>query len=79
MFNKMVDGNQLTVQFHVDNLNASHQNKQVMRDFVNSLWEEFKEDKLTENEGLLHAYLGLQLITPYQEKLCSQCLTTWRM
>ena len=51
-FNKMVDSHQLTVQFNVDDLKASHQNKNVLQQFVNNLRAEFgKEDKLTETKG----------------------------
>ena len=54
-FNKIINANKLIVQFHVNNLKVSHQSKQLLRNFVNVLQEEFgKEDKLTENEGLAH-------------------------
>ena len=33
-FNKMVDGQQLTVQFHVDDLKASHRNHKVLDEFL---------------------------------------------
>ena len=59
-FNKMVNGNQLTIQFHVDDLKASHHDPDVLRDIVNWLRKEFgKEHQLTENIGKLHDYLGI--------------------
>ena len=36
-FNKIVNGNQLTVQFHVDDLKASHCDPEVLKEFVNQL------------------------------------------
>ena len=36
-FNKMVDGEQLTVQFHVDDLKASHKDQKVLDDFLDNL------------------------------------------
>ena len=36
-FNKIVNGNQLMVQFHVDDLKASHHNPEVLKEFVNQL------------------------------------------
>lgn len=61
-FNKIVDGHQLTVQFHVNDLKASQQNKNVLQEFINKLRAEFsKEDKLMENKGLIHDYLGITI------------------
>ena len=61
-FNKVVNGNQLTVQFHVDDLKASHRDPEVLKEFVNQLREEFgKEHHLSENIGKLHDYLGITI------------------
>lgn len=61
-FNKIVNGNQLTVQFHVDDLKASHCDLEVLKEFVNQLRKEFgKEHKLSENVGNLHDYLGIRI------------------
>ena len=40
-FNKIVNGEQLNVQFHVDSLKASHEEDKVLTDFVNVLRQEF--------------------------------------
>ena len=54
-FNKMVNGEQITVQFHVDDLKVSHKEQSILEDFLKDLRDEFgQEDKLTENKGLVH-------------------------
>ena len=61
-FNKMVNGEQITVQFHVDNLKVSHKDQAVLEDFLSNLRDEFgQEDKLTENKGLVYEYLGITI------------------
>lgn len=61
-FNKMVDGEQLTVQFHVDDLKALHKSELVLKQFVSNLKKEFgKEDELSECVGKVHDYLGMTL------------------
>ena len=61
-FNKMVNGNQLTVQFHVDNLKESHLDPEVLKEFANQLRKEFgKEHELRKNIGNLHDYLGITI------------------
>ena len=53
-FNKMVNGEQVTVQFHVDDLKVSHKYQSVLNDFLNKFRSEFgQEDELTENKGLV--------------------------
>ena len=34
VFNKMVNGEQLTVQFHADDLKASHKEQKVLDNFI---------------------------------------------
>ena len=61
-FNKMVNGEQITVQFHVDDLKVSHKENSVLDDFLKFLRDELgQEDKLTENKGLVHEYLGITI------------------
>ena len=60
--NKMVNGEQITVQFHVDNLNVSHKDQAVLEGFLSNLRSEFgQEDKLMENKGLVNKYLGITI------------------
>ena len=55
----MVNREQITVQFHVDDLKVSHKDEAVLQDFFTDLRDEFgQEDKLTESKGLLHKFLG---------------------
>ena len=58
----MVNGEQITVQFHVDDLKVSHKDETVLEDFLTNLRDEFgQEDELTENKGLVHEYLGMTI------------------
>ena len=76
-FNKMVNGEQVTVQFHVDDLKVSHKDQAVLDNFLNDLKSEFgQEDELTENKGLVHKYLGITIDYLIAAKWCSQCLIT---
>ena len=48
IFNKMVNGEQITVQFRVDNLKVSHKDHAVLNDFLDDHRSEFgQEDELT--------------------------------
>ena len=56
-FNKMVNGEQITVQFHIDDLKVSHKDHAVLDNFIDDLGSEFgQEDELTENKELVHEY-----------------------
>ena len=58
----MVNGEQITVQFYVDDLKVSHKEQSVLEDFLGDLRSECgQEDKLTENTGLVHEYLGITI------------------
>ena len=59
-FNKMVNGKQITVQFHVDDLKVLHKDQAVLDDFFDELTSEVgQENKLIENRGLIYEYLGI--------------------
>jgi len=61
-FNKMVENEQLTVQFHVDDLKASHKDNKVLEQFLKDLRSEFgNETELSETRGLIHDYLGMTI------------------
>ena len=61
-FNKMVNGEQITVQFHVDDLKVSHKEQSVLDELPKNLRDEFsQEDELTENKGLVHEYLSITI------------------
>ena len=60
--NKLVNGKQLTVVWHVDDLNVSHLEMEVLKWFARMLSEEFrKETPIMESYGRQHEYLGMQL------------------
>ena len=60
--NKMVNGKQLTVAWHVDDLKASHQELEVLKGFAKLLNDEFgQETPITESYRKQHEYLGMKL------------------
>ena len=61
-FDKMVNGEQITVQFHVDDLKVSHKDQAVRGDFLTDLRVEFgQEGVLTENKRPVHECLGITI------------------
>jgi hypothetical protein len=62
-FNKMVDGNQITIQFHVDDLKISHVKQSVIDDVLTDLNNEFGTSKkpLAATTGDVHDYLGITI------------------
>ena len=62
MVNKMVDGRQLTVAWHVDDLIVSHEKKEVLDDFIGMMQIEFgKDSSLSVSRGPVQDYLGMTL------------------
>jgi hypothetical protein len=60
--NKMVDGKQLTVGWHVDDLKVSHVMKPVVDKFIKQMESEFgKETPMNVSRGKVHDYLGMVL------------------
>ena len=58
----MVNGEQATVQFHVDDLEVSHKDQSIFDDFLDKLRSEFgQEDELTESKGLVYEDLGITI------------------
>ena len=61
-FNKTVNGEQINVLFHVDDLKVLHKCQAVLEAFLSDLRDKFgQKDKLTENKGLVHKYLGITI------------------
>ena len=61
-FNKMVNGSQLTVVFHVDDLKCSHLDKTVVDGLLERISERFgKEAPLSITRGKVHDYLGMTI------------------
>ena len=62
--NKIVDGKQLTVGWHCDDLKASHVYKKVVDWFVQWCRDKFENadiGKIKPSRGLVHDYLGITL------------------
>jgi hypothetical protein len=60
--NKMVDGKQLTVVWHVDDLKILHVSTKVVDDLITNLDSKFgKETPLSKSRGKVHDYLGMTL------------------
>ena len=58
--NKQVNGSQLTVVWHVDDLKISQKDQSVVEDFIKELNGVYgKERELTANIGNVHHYLGM--------------------
>jgi hypothetical protein len=60
--NKIVDGKQLTVAWHFDDLKISHVAAGVVDNLIAHLNSEFrKETPLSKSQGKVHDYLGMTL------------------
>ena len=61
-FNKMVNGSQLTIVFHVDDCKISHLDKSVVDGLLRQLSDRFgKETPLAITRGDVHDYLGMTI------------------
>jgi hypothetical protein len=56
--NKMVNGSQMMVRWHVDDLMISHTNNEAIPQFLRML-KDIYGDNLVENTGRIHDYLGM--------------------
>jgi hypothetical protein len=60
--NKMINGKQLTVAWHVDDLKVSHVDATVVDKFIYDMEQEFgKESPINKSRGKIHDYLGMVL------------------
>jgi hypothetical protein len=60
--NKMINGKQCTIIWHVDDLKISHVDMGVLDSIIDSLEEKYgKEAPLTVNHGTVHEYLGMTI------------------
>jgi hypothetical protein len=60
--NKIIDGKQCTIIWHVDDLKISHVEPNVVNDIITLFEREFgKEAPLTVQRGRVHDYLGMCL------------------
>jgi hypothetical protein len=56
--NELVDGKQMTVRWHIDDLMISHVNQDKILKFVKCI-KDIYGDNLAENVGMTHDYLGM--------------------
>jgi hypothetical protein len=65
--NKIIEGEQMTICFHVDDCKLSHRKKTIMDRMIGYLWQEyesiFKDESgaMTVSRGKIHKYLGMTL------------------
>ena len=60
--NKKVDGKQLTMAWHVDNLKVSHEKEEVLDEFIGMMQNKFGQDApLSISQGPVQEYLGMTL------------------
>jgi hypothetical protein len=65
--NKIIEGKQMTICFHVDDFKLSHRKKMVMDTMIEYLHEEYESifeegtGAMTVNRGKIHKYLGMAL------------------
>ena len=60
--NKKVDGKQLTMAWHVDDLKVSHEEERVLDEFIVMMEKEFGQDApLSVSQGPVQEYLGMTL------------------
>jgi len=70
-FNKMIKGNQITIQFHVDDLKISHVKQSVIDSVLKDLNNKFGTTKkpLAATTGDIHDYLGITIDYSEQDKV----------
>jgi hypothetical protein len=59
--NKIIEGKQMTICFHVDYCKLSHRKKKVMDTIIEYLREEDGTVAMTVSRGKIHKYLGMTL------------------
>ena len=58
----MINGKQLTIGWHVDDLKISHVDSEVVDDILNKLDESYiKEASMVTTRGKMHDYMGMTL------------------
>jgi hypothetical protein len=68
--NKMINGQQCTIIWHVDDLKISHCDPSVVEDIIKSISNKYgKEDPVTVNRGKVHDYLGMKIDFTHQGKV----------
>jgi hypothetical protein len=77
--NKMIDGTQCTVLWHVDDLKISHVKQEVLEDLITVLNERYGElEPLTLTRGDIHDYLGMTLDCSTPGRSTFEWMTTFQ-
>jgi hypothetical protein len=77
--NKIIEGEKITICFHIDDCKLSHRKKTFMDRMIGYLQQEYEsifEDgsgAMTVSRGKIHNYLGMTLDYSVQEKSKLQC------
>jgi hypothetical protein len=66
--NKMVNGSQMTVRWHVDDLMISHTSQDDIMAFVKKI-KDIDGDNLAEKVGTVHDYLGMTFNYSFDNKV----------
>jgi hypothetical protein len=62
VWNKMVNGKQFTIVFHIDDLLLSHLNPNIVTSYIRKLHKEYGSlENLTVTRGKVHEYLGMTI------------------
>jgi hypothetical protein len=56
--NKIINGSQMTMRWHIDDLMISHSSNEAISQFLCTLKDIYR-DNLAENTGRIHDYLGM--------------------
>jgi hypothetical protein len=65
--NKKIEGEQMTICFHVDDCKLSHRKTKVMDSMIEYLWQEYESifeygsGAMPVGKGKIHKYLGMTL------------------
>jgi hypothetical protein len=85
VMNKMIDGSQCTIAWHVDDLKVSHQSQEVIEGIISELEKQYgKEAPLSVTRGPVHEYLGMIIdysedgkvkfsMPNYEEEILAEC------
>ena len=61
-YNKVVNGSQLSIIYHLDDLKCSHNNPEIVEEFVALIEAEYgKEAPCSVTRGKIHVYLGFTI------------------
>ena len=73
VWNKMVNGKQFTIVFHIDDLLLSNKNPNIVTLYIRKLQQEYgSREDLTVTSGKIHEYLGMKNIVTLYIRMLQQ-------